>query len=78
MPPKKVSKVDSRLGRMTRRNEIKDKSSLANIATPVGQRAHESIPEEDKETPQDLSPIRENLVTTASVVTSVKLSTRIK
>ena len=67
MPPKKVSKEDSRLGRKTRRNEIKDKNSLANVATPVGQRAHESIPEgEDKGTPQDLSPIRENLVTEAA------------
>ena len=66
MPPKKVSKVDSRLGRKTRRNEIKDKSSLANVATPVGQRAHKSIPEEDKETPPDLSPIHENLVTEAA------------
>ena len=66
MPPKEVSKVDSRLGRKTRRNEVKDKSSLANVATPVGQRAHESIPEEDKETAPDLSPIRENLVTAAA------------
>ena len=66
MPPKEVAKVDSRLGRKTRRNEVKDKSSLANVSTPVGQRAHESIPEEDKETAPDLSPIRENLVAAAA------------
>ena len=67
MPPKKVSKEDSRLGRKTRQNEIRDKSSLANVSTPVGQRAHESIPEEeDHETPPDLSPVRENLVTEAA------------
>ena len=64
MPPKNVSKEDSRLGRKTRRNEIKDKNSLANVATPVGQRAHESIPEgEDTGTPQDLSPILTGLLT---------------
>ena len=70
MPPKKVL-IDSRLGRKTRRNKIVDKSSLATVATPVGQRAHESIPEEeDKETPQGLSPICENIVTTAGAATS--------
>ena len=68
MPPKKVSKGDSRLGRKTRRNEIKDRSSLAEVSTPVGERAQEAIPEEDIQdsTPQDLSPIRENLVTEAA------------
>ena len=66
MPPKEASKVDTRLGRKTRRNEVKDKSSLANVSTPVGQRAHESIPEDNKETAPDLSPIRENLVTAAA------------
>ena len=67
MPPKKVSKGDSRLGRKTRRNEIKDRSSLAEVLTPVGQRAQEAIPKEDQDsTPQDLSPIHENLVTAAA------------
>ena len=67
MPPKKVSTGDSRLGRKTRQNEIKDRSSLAEVSTPVGQRAQETIPEEDKDsTPPDLSPISENLVTAAA------------
>ena len=68
MPPKKVSKGDSRLGRKTRQNKIKDRSSLAEVSTPVGQRAQEAIPKEDIQdsTPQDLLPIRENLVTAAA------------
>ena len=72
MPPKKVLKGDSRLGRKTRRNEIKDRSSLAEVPTPVGQRAQEAIPEEDIQDSmsQDLLPIRENLVTTAGASTS--------
>ena len=78
MPPKKVSgkKVSEgdskRIGRHTRRNITKDRSSLAESSTPVGQRPQEVITKDviQDNTPQDLSLIRENLVTTAAASTS--------
>ena len=72
MPSKKVPEGDSRLGRYTRRNTSNDKSSLAEVSTPVGQRPQEAIPEGDIQdsTPQELLPIRKNLGTTAAASTS--------
>ena len=64
--------MSGRRNRINKRSEKKEQDqrildSLAESSTPVG-----TVPKEDIQdsTPQDLSPIRENLVTTAAASTS--------
>ena len=69
MPLKKTPEGDSkRLGRNTRRNRTKEKNSLDEILTLVGQRPQDTIQERTSQ--EILTPIRENIITASAASTS--------